>query len=110
MRVQGLTIALRPRPAWEAVDLGVALVRQQARPIFVSWLLATGVVFVLLNALLVPFGLAWLAGLLLWWLKPAFDLLPLQLLSRAIMGEQPTVRETLRAWPRAWRLVLPWLL
>lgn len=110
MRVQGLNIALRPRPSWEAVDLGVTLVRQHARPIFASWLLASGAAFVLLNALLVPFGLAWLAALLLWWLKPAFDLLPLHALSRAIMGERPTVRGTLRAWPRAWRIVLPWLL
>lgn len=110
MRVQGLNIALRPRTSWEAADLGVALVRQHARPVFGSWLLASGAAFVLLNAVLVPFGLAWLAALLLWWLKPAFDALPLHVLSRAIMDERAGMRDTLRTWPRAWRSVLPWLL
>jgi hypothetical protein len=110
VRVQGLNIALRPRPSWEAVDLGVALVRRHAGPIFGSWLLVTGLCFVALNALLLPFDLAWLAALLLWWLKPAFDRIPLHVLSRAIMGQSPGVRDTLRALRGGWRPLLPWLL
>lgn len=111
MRVEGLDIALRRRGSWEAVDLGVALVRRHARTIFISWLIVTGIVFVLLNALLLPFELGLLAALLLWWLKPVFDRIPVYVLSRAILGDAPDVRQTLRAQRRfEWRRMLPWLL
>ena len=111
MRVEGLNIALRRRPPWEATDLGVALVRRHLRAIIVPWLVVSGIAFIALNVLLLPFDLGWLALLLLWWLKPLFDRVPVYVLARAIMGEVPSVRTTLRAqWRDAWRPILPWLL
>jgi hypothetical protein len=111
VRVEGLDIALRRRPPWEATDLGVALVRRHLRAIALPWLIVSGIVFIVLNALLLPFDLAWLALLLLWWLKPLFDRIPIYVLARAIMGEVPGVRATLRAQLReSWRPIVPWLL
>ena len=110
MRLDGVTIALRTRSAWEAVDLGVALVRANAMRIYAAWLLVTLPVFVLVNAACWLIGTMWPAPLILWWLKPAFDRVPLFVISRAVFGEAPSLAETLRAqreW--GWRALASWL-
>lgn len=110
MRLDGITIALRARPAWEAVDLGVALVRAHAVRIYAAWLLVTLPVFVLVNGACWLLGTMWPATLILWWLKPAFDRIPLFVASRAVFGEAPSLRETLRAQSSmGWRAVAAWL-
>lgn len=101
MNPASLTVALRPRSAWEAVELGFALVRRHARAVWAPWLLASLPVLVLLNALAWSLDVIWVAGLLMWWLKPAFDRLPLYVLSRAVFGDVPGVMHTLRA-QRGW--------
>lgn len=110
MRFDGVTIALRSRSAWEAVDLGVALVRANAARIYAAWLLATLPAFVAVNAACALIGAMWPAPLILWWLKPAFDRIPLFVVSRAVFGEEPALAETLRAqrsW--GWRALASWL-
>lgn len=97
MKLETLTVELRPRSPWEAMELGSALVRKHARAIWIPWLLVTGVVFVLLNLAAWAIGHIWLAGLLFWWLRPAFDRIPMYVLSRAVFGSVPSVAETLRA-------------
>jgi hypothetical protein len=101
MRLEQLTVRLRARSAWEAVELGMALVRRHAAAIWKPWLLVTLPVFALLNAAAWALDLFWLAALLMWWLKPAFDRIPLYVVSRAVFGSAPGVRETLRA-QRQW--------
>ena len=56
-------------------------------------------------------GLAiWLAALLMWWLKPAFDRIPLFVISRATFGAAPSLRETLTAQLRwGWKPLLHYL-
>ncbi len=110
MKIEALTVALRPRTPWEAVELGSALVRRHARAIWLPWLWLTLPVFVLANALAWSIDALWLAGLVMWWLKPAFDRIPLYVLSRAVFGEAPSPRDTLRA-QRDWglRWLLPYL-
>lgn len=107
MRLEGMTIALRPRSPWEATDLGIALVRRHARTIFGAWVLVTLPICLLLTKLGMLLGQVWIGALLLWWLKPVFDRIPLFVLSRAVFGAAPTVTETLRAqWTwgrRVWR-------
>ncbi|NOT88118.1 MAG: DUF4129 domain-containing protein [Lysobacter sp.] len=97
MKLETLTVELRPRSPWEAMELGSALVRKHARAIWIPWLLVTGAVFVLLNLAAWAIGHIWLAGLLFWWLRPAFDRIPLYVLSRAVFGSVPSIAETLRA-------------
>ncbi|MBS7676268.1 hypothetical protein KIN13_23030, partial [Vibrio cholerae] len=36
---------------------------------------------------------------LFWWLKPAFDRLPLYILSKALFGEPPSLKQAVRQWP-----------
>lgn len=96
MRIDALTVALRPRSSWEAVELGTALVRRHARAVWGPWLLLTLPAFALLNAAMYALDLLWIAALLMWWLKPLFARIPLYVLSRAVFGTVPSARTTLR--------------
>jgi Domain of unknown function (DUF4129) len=110
MQLEGLTIALRARTPWEAVDLGMALVRAYAARIWSAWVLVTLPTFVLLNILGWLIDAPWLAALALWWLKPVFDRIPMYVISRAVFGAVPSLRETLAAqrnW--GWRGVWRWM-
>lgn len=89
-----LRIALRPRTPWEAADLGLALLRAQAGPVYRVWL-----------AILVPLAVVlaflgrdhpWLAPLILWWLKPLLDRPVLHVLAKATFGQAPGLAGTLR--------------
>ena len=104
MKLETLTVELRPRSPWEAMELGTALVRRHARAIWTPWLLVTGTVFVLSNLAAWAVGHVWLAWLLMWWLRPAFDRIPVYVLSRAVFGSVPGIAETLREQLRwGWR-------
>ena len=107
MHLERMTVHLRERSAWESVELGTALVRRHAAAIWKPWLLVTLPMFVVLNAATWRIDSLWLAGFLMWWLKPAFDRIPLFVISRATFGATPTLRETLSAQLRwGWKPLL----
>lgn len=99
MEIDRLSVAVRPRRDWEAMDLGFRLARACAGPLFVAWLAV--LVPATLAIALVMYRIPEFAPLVLWWLKPLLDRAPLHVLSRAVFGEVPTARETLRALPAA---------
>lgn len=110
MKLEQLTVHLRLRSSWEAIELGMALVRRDAGAVFKPWLLVTVPVLLLLNALGWALDLIGVAGFLMWWLKPVFDRIPLFVISRAVFGATPSVRETLTAQLRwGWRPMLHYL-
>src|SRR5690606_11308934 len=76
---------------------GLALVRRHARAIWRPWALVTLPLFALLNAAAWAIDAMWLAALAMWWLLPLFDRIPLLVLSRAVFGPAPGVREVLAA-------------
>lgn len=101
MDLERLAVALRPRNSWEALDLGVRFALQNGRSLYASWfavyLPVAALAFLILGYVLdAP---AW-AIMLMWWLKPAFDRVAVQVLSRAVFGETTSVRETFAALPR----------
>lgn len=100
MDLERIAVVLRPRRHWEAVDLGFALARAWWRPVYASWLATVLPVWIVVCVLLHRHP-GW-AALLLWWLRPLFDRVPLFVLSRALFGAPPALRETLRALPRLW--------
>lgn len=106
MRLDDLTVALRPRSAWEAVELGTALVRRHAGAIWKPWVALSIPMLVLVNLLCWAMDVIWLAGFVMWWLKPYFDRVPLFVLSRAVFGQVPTTAQTLRA---QWSFGRRWL-
>ncbi len=97
MRAEGLSIALRARTPWEATDLGIALVREYAAPIWRAWACVVLPTALLLGVTCQLLGNFAIASLLLWWLKPVFDRIPLYVLSRAVFGTLPSLQDTLRA-------------
>ncbi|WP_018607055.1 DUF4129 domain-containing protein [Uliginosibacterium gangwonense] len=101
MELERLSVALRPRNNWEAVDLGLRLAVCNLRALYASWMVVALPVAALIF-LVVGGGLgkpAW-AAFALWWLKPAFDRIGVHVISHAVFGEAPSVRDTLRALPR----------
>ena len=107
MELERIGVVLRPRVTREALDLGAAMLRAHARPVWSAWFAFTLPLFVLCNGLGVALGWPWLGWVLMWWLKPLFDRLPLYVLSRAVFDRAPGWRETLhgqRQW--SWRSTL----
>ena len=98
MRLTDASVAIRPRSAWEAVDLGVLLARRHAGLLMASWALVTVPIFAVLCLLLWDYPSV--AVFIFWWLKPAYERLPLYILSHALFGDTPTLKQALRAWPR----------
>ncbi|NUU34922.1 DUF4129 domain-containing protein [Pseudomonas sp. C2B4] len=98
MRLSDASVVIRPRPTWEAMDLGVLLSQRHRRLLMTSWAMVTLPVFALLT------WAFWespsLAVFIFWWLKPAFERLPLYILSKALFGETPTLKQALYQWPR----------
>lgn len=97
MRLTDASVAIRPRSAWEAVDLGVLLAQRHAGLLMASWAALTLPVFALITLLLWRYPT--LAALLFWWLKPAWERLPLYILSRALFGDVPTFKQAFKALP-----------
>lgn len=119
MRIDKLQIALRPRPAPQALDLGFALLHAHAGAVYKTWLAlwlpAMALTFALM-LLLPAYDMLWM--LLAWWLRPLFERGPLYVLSRQVFGEEVTWRQAVRAWPGQlgggtvrlltwWRLSMP---
>ncbi|MCB1227995.1 MAG: hypothetical protein KDK99_19475, partial [Verrucomicrobiales bacterium] len=109
MKLEDLTVVLRPRRPWEAVDLGCSLVRRDYGRILLLWLATVGPLWVVLAVALRDHP-GWFS-LAVWWLKPLYDRVPLYFISRATFGDRPGFRETWKAWPRLWlKFLLPALL
>jgi hypothetical protein len=100
MRLDAVTAEIRPRSDWEAVDLGLAMVRRDFWRCFLVWWLALLVPFALAGWFLWEHPVLWL--LLLWWWKPVGSRMVLFEISRRLFGERPTWREVWREIPRAW--------
>ncbi len=101
MQLERIAVRLRPRNAWEALDLGLALVRANARGVYAIW-------FALYLPAAIAVHLAFLASpfygwIVLWWLKPLFDRAVLAVLARSMFGESPSARAVIRN-PREWLL------
>jgi len=93
--LNNLVIEIRPRQAWEAVDLGLLVGKRWWWPLVKLWLILALPVVVL--TCFIPVESLWWQLLILWWLKPIFERPLLIYLSRVVFGENPTVREILRA-------------
>ncbi len=98
MQLDAITTEVRPRNDWEAMDLGIMLVRQHWWSIISAWLVIVGPIATVLCILF--WEDLWIALLIHWWMKPAYDRVVLFILSRALFGAVPQLIETLRALPK----------
>lgn len=102
MNIEKLSLNLRPRNRWEAVDLGFAMARQWFWQLWLLWLLVALPVTVLLMAAAL-YLLEWSAGwglFLAWWCKPLYEQPLLYSLSRVLFGEKLSVRQVFRQYGR----------
>lgn len=100
MDLSKLSIEPRLRNGWQAIDLGFVMARRWWWPCFLAWGIPSFVVLSVSSIVLHQH--AWIVALLVWWLKPLWDRLPLLIASRALFGEPPQLWSTLRS--------LPWLI
>lgn len=102
MNLDQTAAVIRPRPPWEAVDLGFAMARTWRRSILVAWSTTVVPLWVVVLILLGRHP-GW-CFLVLWWLKPLYDVPVLSVLSRSLFGASPGWRETVvTTWSTWWR-------
>ncbi len=104
MDLDRLSLAVRPRTTWVAIDLGLLLSRAWRKAYFLPWLISVTVTWLLLNA--VFFQYPFLAFLLFWWLKPLLDRPLLFVLGHATFGNKPSTADALSHWRTTWQS--PW--
>jgi hypothetical protein len=96
-----IAISLRRRTPWEAMDLGLTMLQRWWRQVYAPYVVIAVPVMGAAIALGWLVERAWVALLLVWWLKPLYDRVVLHVLSRAVFGELQSAREVL-ASPGAW--------
>lgn len=99
MKLDSISLELRPRGAYEAADLGVRLLQRHAGRVYRPWaVFMLPVMLVCISTITIA---PWLGALSIWWFKPLYDRLVLFVLSRAVFGEQVTVADVASHW-REW--------
>jgi len=95
-----MTVTLRPRSDWEAVDLGLRLAQRHAGTAWPILALASAPWMLALSLVAVSMGAAALATFAFWWLKPLFERPLLHVFSRVVFGDEPARAD----WPDiAWK-------
>lgn len=99
MQIEGLAVRLKLRSPKEALDLGCLMARHwYVRLLAVT--LVTVIPVMLVLALLVPE--VWQQCLMLWWLKPLFERLPLWVLGRLVWTAPAGLSELRQGWRALW--------
>lgn len=98
MNLERLTVDIRPRAPWEAIDLGFQVARRWYRRLWLLWLMtALPVLFgaAVIGLLLPGSGSKWTL-LLFWFFKPLAEPCLLLWVSKALFGEQCTTAQVIR--------------
>lgn len=99
MRLEDVTVEIRPRSDWEAVDAGLAMARRDFWRCWGLWLLAVlpmaGLLYMWRDH---P---VWWILVFFWWKIGACRMVLFQI-SRRLFGENPRWRQLLRELPKAW--------
>lgn len=99
MRLEDVTMEIRPRTDWEAIDSGLAMVRRDFWRCWLLWWLAMIPVLLLIYPLRES---PWWWMFLMLWAKWIGCRMVLHQLSRRLFGENPTWPSLWRELPRAW--------
>lgn len=95
MDLETITVNIRPRSPWEAIDIGFLLAKRHYFKLWLLWLLAALPSLILLTSfcLLLPGSTAKWSLLLFWFFKPFYEPSLLILISRALFGSQKSISE-----------------
>lgn len=97
MDLNQVTAKIRPRSAYEAMDLGFLMVRQWWKPIFGLWFGLTLPVFLVLFASMHHYP--YWAGLIFWWLKPVWETVLLHFFARKLFSDQVNAKQIFNELP-----------
>ncbi|MBT8036013.1 MAG: DUF4129 domain-containing protein [Verrucomicrobiae bacterium] len=98
MKLEDVTAEVRPRVPWESIDLGCALARRHMGSIMKAWALTIFPLWVLLAVVLRNHPVWFIVCT--WWLKPVYDRVPMLIVSRALFGEVPSMKDVVHALPK----------
>lgn len=98
MDLSRISIVARERSPWEAIDLGIIMARKWYRPLVLGWMVPSLVVFIVFSAIF--YDSLWIGITITWWLKPLWDRVPLYMASRALFGEEISLKNGLQALPQ----------
>ena len=98
MKLESLTLEVRPRTPWESMDVAVRLAVTHWRLLLSSWMITVFPLFLMINIILLEEYPYW-AFFIVWLLKPLYDRVPLFVLSRVIFSEKTSWRDVLNAVP-----------
>ncbi len=99
MKLTDLSIQVRQRSAWEAIDLGFSFVQQHWFKLMLPHFLLV-VLIAIPVWLILPENYLWLASLVVWWFNPLLDRLLLHIISRQLFNEPITTAEAFSALPK----------
>ena len=92
MQLDKIIIELRQRTPWEAMDLGVMVMRRLWPVILFPWLILMSCV--LMFVVFVEYqGFLYFAGIFIWLIKPVYESMILHIISRGIFGEYLSVSD-----------------
>jgi hypothetical protein len=96
MDISNLTIKLKHRNAWSAIDLGFLLAREHYWQLLISWMILSLPLFLLIQL----FDNEWnfWGMILIWWLKPFWDRGPLYIISKALFAETVSWKALLKQY------------
>ena len=97
MRFEDLSLAVRPRNPWEAMDLGLRMVQRWWRDLVPAWLVISLPFFILFNIIFSD-SPGW-ALILTWWFKPLYDRVLLLVYSRRVFGQEVNIQEVFAELP-----------
>lgn len=98
MKLENISVEVRPRKHWEAADLGCILARKHFFPMIKAWCSVVAPIALTLSYLLYEYPT--LALFMIWWLKPLYERIPLLYLGQALFGSKPSTFALLRMWIR----------
>lgn len=98
MQLESIAANVRMRSSWEAIDLGFAMIRAWWLIIYTPLALLL-ITLIAVFLVLIPYEYYWVTLVLLWWLKPLYHRLILEIISRRLFGESILVSEALKKLP-----------
>ncbi len=98
MNLDAITVKIRPRNPWEAMDIGFLLARKWYLKLFLLWWLTSFPFLLVITvfSFILPGTTPKWALVLFWLFKPFFELPILSWISRALFDVKWTIRDTIR--------------
>ena len=102
MDLDRLQVVLRHRGVHESMDLGLRIHQRWSAPVYRAWFATVVPAWLVILGVTGALDALWLGLLVVWWLKPMWDRIPLFVVSRAIFGATPTLREVFGSLRSLW--------